>query len=99
MKTNGKFKFPYILVGLGVGAVTALLFRLRRGEDTRKYISERTSKGLNALNQQARKLREGADKIVERGKAFVSRHSDSADTRKEAERQAYEEKKRENLGG
>jgi hypothetical protein len=42
-------------------------------------------------------LRESADNIVKKGKGMVGRHSDSADTSLEGERQADDEKKRENL--
>jgi gas vesicle protein len=99
MKKNDEFKFPSFLVGLGVGAVAALVLALRMSEDTRKYISERTSKSLDALNQQARKLRESAEAMVEKGKKIVSRRSEPVDTATEVERQEYEEKKRDNLGG
>ena len=45
------------------------------------------------------KLRESAQGMVEKGKKIVSRHSDSVNTARETERQDYEEKKRENMGG
>jgi gas vesicle protein len=99
MKTNDKFRVSYLLAGLGIGAAGALLFALRISDETRKYLRERSSKGLDTLNRQARKLRESADNIVKKGKGMVGRHSDSVDSSTEAERQAYEEKKRENLGG
>jgi gas vesicle protein len=100
MITHGA-KFPYFLVGMGLGAIAGLLFAPRSGEETRKYLRERSrsTKGLNTLNQQAAKLRESADKIVKKGKEFIGPHCDSVKTDPEAEKQAYEEEKRENLGG
>jgi hypothetical protein len=99
MKTDDKSKLSYLLVGLGVGAVTTLLFGLRMGENARKYLGERGSKGLDALNQQARKLRERTDRIIRKGKEIVGHPADSVGSSTEAERQDYEEKKRENMGG
>jgi len=99
MKTNDEFKFSYFLVGMGLGAIAGLLLAPRSGEETRKYLRERSNKGLDTLNQQAGKLRESADKIVKKGKEFVSRHGDSVETATEAEKQVYAEERRENLGG
>src|ERR1044071_986296 len=97
---NRKSKLPHFIVGVGVGAVTAFYLAFRMSENTRKYISERTSKGFDSVNEQTRKLRENAEKIVEKAKRLVSRSpGDSEAGNNEAERQAYEENKRENMGG
>jgi len=97
MKANNKFNLPHFVIGLGVGALTGLLVALRLDENTRNRIYERTSKGFDSINEQARKLRESAGNIVEKGKKLVSRQPHS--TGKEAETQAYEENKRDHLGG
>ena len=68
MITNGESKFPYFLVGMGLGAIAGLLFAPRSGKETRKYLRERSTKGLDTLNQQAGKLRERAAHSVEKGK-------------------------------
>jgi gas vesicle protein len=99
MKTNDEFKFPYFLVGMGLGAIAGLLLAPRSGEETRKYLRERSNKGLDTLAQQAGKLCESADKIVKKGKEFIGPHCDSVKTDPEAEKQAYQEERRENLGG
>jgi hypothetical protein len=51
------------------------------------------------LNQQAGKLRESADVIVEKGKELIGPRCDSVKTDTEAQKQAYQEERRENLGG
>jgi gas vesicle protein len=99
MKTNGDFKFPYFLVGMGLGAIAALLLAPRAGEETRKYLRERSNKGLDALKQQAGKLRESAEGIVNKGKEFIGPHRYSVKTDTEAEKQNYQEERRETLGG
>jgi gas vesicle protein len=97
---NSESKFLHFIVGVGVGAVTAFYLALRMSENTRKYISDRTSKGFDSVNEQARKLRESAEKIVEKSKHVASRSRRAGEVANaEAERQEYEESKRENLGG
>ena len=100
MITNGESKFPYFLVGMGLGAIAGLLFAPRSGEETRKYLRERSTKGLDTLNQQAGKLRESAEGMVQKGKEIASGQCrDSVDTDTEAEKQSYQEERRETLGG
>src|SRR5713226_2989746 len=99
MKTNDEFKFPYFLVGMGLGAIAGLLLAPRSGEETRKFLRERSNKSLDYLNQQAGKLRESAEEIVKKGKEFIGPHRDSVKTDTEAEKQDYQEERRENLGG
>jgi gas vesicle protein len=99
MKTNGDFKFPDFLVGMGLGAIIGLLLAPRSGEETRKYLRERSNKGLDALNQRAGKLRKSIEGMVKKGKKFVGPRCDSIDTTTEAQDQAYQEERREHLGG
>ena len=44
MKTNGESKFSYLLIGLGLGAIGALMFALLAREETRELPRERSSK-------------------------------------------------------
>jgi gas vesicle protein len=100
MIPNGESKFPYFLLGIGLGAVAGLLLAPRAGEETRKYLRERGTRGLDTLNQKAGKLRESAEGIVQKGKEIMSRRCcDSVVSDTEAEQQSYEEERRENLGG
>jgi gas vesicle protein len=73
MITNRESKFPYFLLGIGLGAVAGLLSAPRAGDETRKYLRERSTKSLDALNQKAGKLRESAEGIVQKGREFMSR--------------------------
>jgi gas vesicle protein len=100
MTTNGESKFSYLLIGLGLGAVGGLMAAMLAGKETRELLRERSGKSLDYLNQQADKLREAADVIVQQGKKLIARTvSDSVVHSTEAEKQAYQENKRENLGG
>ena len=68
MKTNSQFKFPYFLVGIALGAIAALLLTPSPGEETWKYLRERSNKGLDYLNQQAGKLRRSAEGVIRKGR-------------------------------
>ena len=100
MKSNGGVKFPYLLIALGIGAMAGLLLARRSGEDARKYLHERSDRGLDYLNQQAGKLRESAEGLVKKGKEVIGgRKRGSVDAATETEKQAYREEKREHMGG
>jgi gas vesicle protein len=100
MTTNGESKFPYSLIGLGLGAIGGLMAVILARKETRESLRERSINGLDYLNQQAGKLRESADVIVQQGKKLIGCKSpDSVDHSTRAEKQAYQEDRRENLGG
>jgi gas vesicle protein len=99
MKTNSEFKFPYFLAGVALAAIATLLLVPSPGEETWKYLRERSNKGLDYLNQQAGKLRQSAERVVRKGRDIVGSHRDSVDTATEGEKQAYQEERRETLGG
>ena len=91
-------KFSYLLVGLGLGAIGGLMAAILSRKETREVLRERSGKSLDYLNQQAGKLRETADVIVQQGKKLMA-CNESVDRSTEAEKQAYQEGKRENQGG
>ena len=99
MKTNSEFKFPYFLVGIALGAVAALLLAPSPGEETWKYLRERSNKGLDYLNQQVGKLRQSDEGVVRKGRKIVGSRRGTVDTATETEKQAYQEERRETLGG
>ena len=100
MTTNGESKFSYLRVGLGLGAIGGLMAAILGRKETREVLRERGGKSLDYLNQQAGKLRETADVIVQQEKKLMACNgSDSVVRTTEAEKQAFQEGKRENLGG
>jgi gas vesicle protein len=98
MTTNGEAKFSFLLIGLGLGAIGGLMAALLARKETRELLRERSRNSFDYLNQQAGKLRESADVIVKMGQEFIGPHCDSVKTDTEAQKQAYQEEKREDLG-
>jgi gas vesicle protein len=99
MKTNDESKFSYLLIGLGLGAIGGLMVALLARKETRESLRESSSKALDYLNQQGKKLRETTEGIVEKGKALVGHCCGSVDATTKEEQQAYQEERRETLGG
>ena len=100
MTTNSESKVSYLLVGLGLGAVGGLMAALLVRKETREIIRDRSRKSLDYLNEQAGKLRETADVMVQQAKKLMAcKRSDSLAESTEAEKQTYQEDRRENLGG
>jgi hypothetical protein len=95
MTTNGESKFSYLLIGLGLGAIGGLMAAILVQKETREVLRERSR---YYLNQQAGKLRETADVIVKKGKEFIGPPRNSVKTDTEAEKQAYQEDRRETGG-
>ena len=100
MTTNGESKFSYLLVGLGLGVIGGLMAAILAHKETREVLRERGGKSLDYLNQQAGKLRDTADVIVQQGKKLIAcKGSNSVDHSTESEKQEYQENRRDNLGG
>ena len=99
MSTNGNSKFSYLLIGLGLGAIGGLMAAILARKETREVLRDRGGKSLDYLNQQAGKLRESADVMVQKGKEFIGPHGNSVKTDTEAQKQADREEKRQHLGG
>ena len=99
MRTRESDRFNFLLFGIGLGAGIALIAALLARKETRDLVRERGRKSLDYLNHQAAKLRETADEIARRARDFVGPPRDSLKTDTEAEKQMYQEDRRDNLGG
>jgi hypothetical protein len=75
--------------------MAALLAR----KEMRELLRERSRETLDYLNQQGKKLRKTTEGIVEKGRELVSHRDSSLDATTGAENQAYQEERREHLGG
>lgn len=84
-------KFPYFLLGLGVGFVAGILIAPRSGEETIQYIKEKAGEGKDYLARQQEHLKESAQSAVDRGKDALLRQKEQIAAAYEAGRQAYRE--------
>jgi len=72
MTTNGESKYSYLFIGLGLAAIGGLMAAILARKETREALREHSGKSLDYLNQQAGKLRETADVIVQKGKNLLA---------------------------
>lgn len=99
MKTEAEPKIPSLLVGVGVGAVGALIAALLARKETREKVLERGAKSLDYLKEQGQKLRERSKEAVEKGKTLMGcQCHESVQSSAQGDGQASEEKKREGMG-
>ena len=97
MTTNGEFF--YLLNGLGLAAIGGAMAALLVYKQPRE-LREHSGKSVDYLKHQAGKLHHTAEVILQGGKKLIPcKPSDSVVHSTEAEKQAYQEDRRENLGG
>lgn len=94
MAGNGGSRFGYFLAGMSIGAMVALLFAPRSGEETREFLRERAEDGVDTMRRRSRELRGRAEEYAEKGKEFVDRQRESVEAAFEAGKQAYRQEKR-----
>ena len=90
---NGGSKFVYFLAGLGVGAIVALLFAPKSGEETRGLIAQKAQEGRDYVTAKSKDLRRQAEEVMEKGKDLVAQQKEQLSAALEAGKQAYQEEK------
>lgn len=83
--------FGYLVIGIGIGVVVGLFLAPRSGEEMREDIRRRTHEGVDYLNQQAQKLRDGAEKVVNRSKEWIGRQSEGIQSAVETRKPSHEQ--------
>ncbi len=77
-KSKTGMKLSYLLIGGGVGAVLALLFAPKAGQEFRADIADATRKGLDKTEEMAAQLGEKTSTIYEDTKTKAGEIYDSA---------------------
>jgi gas vesicle protein len=60
-----------LATGIGLGAVTALLYAPKSGKETRKMISRKAEDGMDYVAEQSREIRRQAEEAFEKGKELA----------------------------
>lgn len=63
--------FGWFLAGAALGATAALLLAPKSGKETRKYISDTTKDGREAVEESGRDLMERGKELYERGRKIA----------------------------
>lgn len=90
---NGGSNIAFFLAGLGIGAVLALLFAPKSGEETRTLIAQKASEGRDYVTAKGKEFRRQAEELVEKGKDMVTQQKEQLQAALEAGKQAYQEEK------
>jgi len=75
---NISTRLTYFLVGAGIGAVLALLFAPKSGEELRNDIADATRKGIDKSREAAQQLGTKAGEYYETGKQKAGEYYDTA---------------------
>ena len=75
---NVSTKLTFFLVGAGIGAVLALLFAPKSGEELRNDIADATRKGIDRSKEAAQQLGMKANEYCDAGRAKVGEVYDTA---------------------
>ena len=72
MENHGASKVTYLIAGLGLGALAAILFAPRSGEETREYLAKKMGEGKEFAERKVTELHKRANDLVERGTRPIS---------------------------
>ena len=92
-ENNGGSKVAFFLAGMGIGAILALLFAPKSGQETREFIAQKAEEGRDYMAARGRELRKQAEEAVGKAKDVVSKQKEQLSAALEAGKQAYEEEK------
>ena len=98
MKSSNETTFPYLLVSIALRIIVAILLVPRSGPMTLQYILQEGNDKMRSFMNRAIKLRDSVYTVRKKEAPFESRRFNSVEIASEAEKQAYEEQKR-NPGG
>lgn len=90
---SGGSKVAFFLAGAGIGAILALLFAPKTGEETREYIAQRAGESRDRVAEKSREYRQRAEGYVDKARGSVAKQKEQLSAALEAGKQAYREEK------
>lgn len=81
----------WFLAGLGVGALVGVLYAPSAGSEMRETLRSKADDGREFVKERARKAREQASDLVDRGREVAKQQKEQFKSAYEAGRQAYHE--------
>ncbi len=79
----------FFLVGLGIGAVVALVLAPQPGEETRRYIAEKAGQGKEVITTKGRKVRGQAGDAMAKGRELLMKGRERFEEAVRAGKQTY----------
>jgi len=61
MRATGDYRFPFLIVGVGLAVLVGFLWSPRAGKELRKELRRNRDEGVNFMNGEPEKVRVGAD--------------------------------------
>lgn len=77
-ETSATTKLTYLLIGGGIGAIVALLFAPKSGQELREDIADATRKGIEKSKEAAGQLQEKAGEYYEVGREKATEYYQTA---------------------
>jgi gas vesicle protein len=88
--THFDFNFAYLLLGIAIGTAAGVLLAPRSGEEIRNDVRRRAREGLDYLSEQAERLRDRSEKVVNRGKEWIGEQKGSIQSAMETKKPFHE---------
>jgi gas vesicle protein len=88
MDKNGLSSF---LLGLGLGIGLGILFAPKSGQETRRYIKDKTGEGADYVKARTEDIKKATGELVDKGRDVLGRQKESLADAVEAGKQAYRE--------
>jgi gas vesicle protein len=82
---------PYLLIGIGIGMIAGVMLAPQSGERVRRDVRRRAIEGFDYLNQQADRVRDGAEKAVTKGNEWIARQNEAIHSVRETRKPYHEQ--------